>query len=831
MREVSNNVIAMLIVVFIMVFLLEVSVYVAKTTEVITTKAVGRVSFCIELDVELDPIGPQVAYVGEPYYYDVDYTGNDTNVVFLDNTDLFDINETTGVISFVPNESQVGKHMVLIWITGTCGTEKDSEWVEFDIRPENHAPILDPIPDFEVNQSDYFAYTVTASDPDNDTLTFGDTATFFNIDPDTGLIEFVPTQNDVGIHDVIIWVKDPYDLMDWQSVQFTIIDVNDPPVLDPIGAQTAIINETYFYDVNASDIDVKPEWSNLTFYDNSTFFNISPTTGVIEFFVNETYNGTYAINISVTDGLAWDWEVVSFSVVAVNHPPNITSWYPENHTVRIKEGQSQLFWITKFDLDGTIPSTQWYLNGVLLSGETNDSYIYYASYTSAGTHNVTVVISDGLLTDYHNWTLIVEDVPTPPPSAGGAPPPSPPPPVCIENWRCSEWSVCPVYEIQTRKCWDENNCGTTFNKPPEMRPCEYVPEPSCDDGVKNCHHGACEILIDCGGPCPPCPTCSDNIKNCHRMLDGTEVCEEGIDCGGPCPPCEIVIPARCGDGICEKDEIFTCFQDCGFSVAEYLFVIIILSVASVLLYKGGYLIVFTYKRRRKPLFTETQLLGIRTLRKLHLIQLEVGKKPARKVSSEFARVMRHFFAKMFNIRRTFTYIELNEIVRRRKVKKELIDTITSFSIRVSEIEYGKEEVPLTMLVLTIKDGIRIVEDLTGMKMHEALEERVERELRKVEPRTKEERVELKPEKLEEKPEKRIRFTKEDLETFKKLRRLISDGEDAMKRNDIKAASSIYSEIRFLYDKIPDEKKVELYEETVRIIRLYNRIMGALSKGY
>ena len=52
---------------------------------------------------------------------------------------------------------------------------------------------------------------------------------------------------------------------------------------------------------------------------------------------------------------------------------------------------------------------------------------------------------------------------------------------------------------------------------------------SCFDLIENCHHGACEDGIDCGGPCMPCPSCSDRRQN-----QG----ETGIDCGGPCLPCE-----------------------------------------------------------------------------------------------------------------------------------------------------------------------------------------------------------------------------------------------------------------------------------------------------
>ena len=42
--------------------------------------------------------------------------------------------------------------------------------------------------------------------------------------------------------------------------------------------------------------------------------------------------------------------------------------------------------------------------------------------------------------------------------------------VCEEKWKCSDWAVCQD-GIQTRLCYDENNCGTDYNKPLESNPC------------------------------------------------------------------------------------------------------------------------------------------------------------------------------------------------------------------------------------------------------------------------------------------------------------------------------------------------------------------------
>jgi hypothetical protein len=802
--------------------LLEVSVYYVRYNEItLKATAVGFVGMCIDNNPIIISVPHQTAYVNELYTYDVNTTvPNDVNVTFYDNTNLFNINNETGVISFVPDEGDIGDYYINISVISNCGLMTDTEMINFTVAERNRPPSLIHIPDQAINQSDLFIYDVNATDPDNDTLFFGDNTTMFQINSQTGLIYFVPGQEDVGNNSVLIWVIDGKGGIDWQVVNFEVIDVNDAPVLQHIGAQTAIINETYTYDVNATDVDVKPEWNNLTFYDNATFFNISPKTGLIQFFVNGTYNGTYSINMTVSDGNLSDTEIVSFSVVAINHPPNITSWYPENYTVEMNEGESEYFNITKFDLDGTIPSSQWYLDGRELTGQTEDEYIYYASFTSAGTHNITVVISDGQLTDSHEWVLTVKEVYQPP--AGGIPPSGEAkPPPCIENWRCSEWSVCPVYELQTRTCRDLNNCGTTDKKPEESRKCTYTPQPSCNDGITNCHDGGCEIWIDCGGPCPQCATCSDRIKNCHKISKLNIMCEEAIDCGGPCPPCGLEpVPPVCGNYVCESGELFSCAQDCGLFFFEFIMIVIILGAISVSAYKAYEFAGAFYRKNIRPLpYTNMELLGASTLRKIHLVQLEMGKKPVRTIVSEFSFVMRDFFEKAFEIRKKFTYIELSEVARKRKIDKPLANRIDDFAIKMTEIEYRTAEPSITELSLAIKAAIQIVERLAGIRLHDSLEKKAEDELMKIEPE--EEKI-----KLSETPEKVTKYvlTDKDKAGIETLKNLIAEGEKAAGEKRTDEAEKIYSRIREIYDGINPDVKKELYSETVRIIKLYNNLM-------
>ncbi|MCK5022646.1 MAG: hypothetical protein KAS04_00590, partial [Candidatus Aenigmarchaeota archaeon] len=432
-------------------------------------------------------------------------------------------------------------------------------------------------------------------------------------------------------------------------------------------------------------------------------------------------------------------------------------------------------------------------------------------------------------TDEHTWNVTVIDVPQ---GVFASAPPSGPTSAqqCEEDWRCDEWSVCPTYEIQSRECNDINKCGTDFYKPEETRDCVYVAKPSCEDGVQNCHDGSCEIWIDCGGPCSACSTCSDGIKNCHTTKRGVMICEDDIDCGGPCPECpEGGVPTVCGNGVCEDGELLLCIPDCGLFFGEFLLMIIILGAGSILLYRTYAILLIAY-RKRKPLpYTNMQLLGTETLRKLHLIQLEMGKKSVGKILTEFSSVMREFFAKRFNMKKKFTYIELSEISRRKKIGTKLADTIGGFAVKMTEIEYRHIEPSVTDVSSVIKNAITIVERLTGTKMQDTFEKRADMEMEKLKPK---EKVELKSDKLEAKPVKKKTYRmgekdKKDIETVTKL---IEKAEKSLANHNINETEETYTKIREIYDNMQPEVKNKLYDETIRIIKLYNQIMRELNKG-
>ena len=94
---------------------------------------------------------------------------------------------------------------------------------------------------------------------------------------------------------------------------------NNPPILEPIpDPQVAYMNEAYYYDVNAYDFD----GDQLTYeikYGGIPLQYINPDTGEINF--NVPFTGTFDLNISVTDGISHDYQIVTF--IITQHTPEV----------------------------------------------------------------------------------------------------------------------------------------------------------------------------------------------------------------------------------------------------------------------------------------------------------------------------------------------------------------------------------------------------------------------------------------------------------------------------------------------------------------------------
>ncbi|RMF55636.1 hypothetical protein D6745_01415 [Candidatus Woesearchaeota archaeon] len=138
MERISNNRIALIAIIIMFISLLTNWMIIYTTKQQIPVGAVtkGKVSICINEPPELSVPCNNKGYVGCRYYCDADATDQfSTEFYFNDDTDLFDINETTGIIDFTPVENESGNYSINISVSepANCSNNESSQILNLSI--------------------------------------------------------------------------------------------------------------------------------------------------------------------------------------------------------------------------------------------------------------------------------------------------------------------------------------------------------------------------------------------------------------------------------------------------------------------------------------------------------------------------------------------------------------------------------------------------------------------------------------------------------------------------------------------------------------------------
>lgn len=204
----------------------------------------------------LSPIGSKLLL--EDAFFSLDVEAQDPDgddLIFRDNTTLFEISPFNGVIAFTPKGTEVGNHTVNISVSD--GSLTDYEVVQLRIASANDAPVITPMPPQTAPEGALFTFQVNAADADNDALTFSDDTALFNISA-AGLINFTPANQDVGTHIANITVTDGL-ANDTKILNLVIEEVNQQPRIISIPEKITVVqNNTLQINVTACDPDADP---------------------------------------------------------------------------------------------------------------------------------------------------------------------------------------------------------------------------------------------------------------------------------------------------------------------------------------------------------------------------------------------------------------------------------------------------------------------------------------------------------------------------------------------------------------------------------------------
>lgn len=278
-----------------------------------------------------------------------------------------------------------------------CDSSSDASVKPSNSLPkQNNAPVIQNIGTIKVDQDQNLNYKFNINDADGDNLTAvinGNKPNFINFDPNTNAITGKPSNSDVGSYSLEIQASDGKDAT---KKAFTLVvnNVNDAPSISSIPLLTATEDQTFSYQVPASD----PDNNALTFsLKNNSWVIINSQTGVLSGTPTNNNVGRTTLEAIVSDGKLSDKKTVDIDVLNTNDAPTITS----QSITAASENSNYSYQVIANDVDK---------NDILTFGLTNNTS---SNAISAG---LTINASTGLITwnnartGNHNIEVIVQDL-------------------------------------------------------------------------------------------------------------------------------------------------------------------------------------------------------------------------------------------------------------------------------------------------------------------------------------------------------------------------------------------------------------------------------------
>jgi PGF-pre-PGF domain-containing protein len=234
------------------------------------------------------------------YFYDVDAIDEDKDILIyslIKKPNGLIINEMTGLINWTPDNDDVGAHQVIV--QASDGILTDLQEFTINVGNVNDLPVIASIPATKAVQDELYIYDVEAYDVDNDALNYSlikapQGMVMNNIN---GNITWLPSNDDVGIHNITIKVSDDIGFV-LQPFALIVVNINDPPVINSTPIKQAKVGRKYTYDVDAYDIDDDILSYSLLEYPKN--MRIDENSGLIEWKPKgfQMFNNTVVVEVN-----------------------------------------------------------------------------------------------------------------------------------------------------------------------------------------------------------------------------------------------------------------------------------------------------------------------------------------------------------------------------------------------------------------------------------------------------------------------------------------------------------------------------------------------------
>ncbi|MBU1095930.1 MAG: T9SS type A sorting domain-containing protein [Bacteroidetes bacterium] len=250
--------------------------------------------------------------------------------------------------SWTPTFNQAESYTITFTAKDNFGGEVNSD-VLIVVNDVNIAPkFVSVLADTTINEGQSLEFQYTASDFDNDALTFalvgGPTGATMS---ESGLLKWTPEYDQAGVYDLVIASLTDKAVSVYDTAKITVVDVNIAPTFVNVLPDTTI-NEGQSLEFQYTGSDFDNDTLKFALVGGPTGAMMSES-GLLKWTPEYDQAGVYDLIVaSLTDKAVSVYDTAKITVVDVNIAPKFVSVLPDT---TINEGQSLEFQYTASDFD------------------------------------------------------------------------------------------------------------------------------------------------------------------------------------------------------------------------------------------------------------------------------------------------------------------------------------------------------------------------------------------------------------------------------------------------------------------------------------------------
>lgn len=286
----------------------------------------------------------------------------------------------------------------------------------------NVAPVLTVPGAQTVNEGASLVFVVSATDADGQPLSFRAAglpsgATFRDLHDNTGSFSWTPDFTQAGTYGPTFIADDTFGGVDSKGVPITVNNVNQAPVLDPIGDREVERGSSMSIFISGMDPDGDalsysttnlPSYGSFTDYgDGGASLGLAPPADMAP--------GSTSMTISLSDGNLTSSETFTITVYALGSQfaPVLSAIGDQT----VAEGATSNVNISATDADQdpmtwsiSLPGFATFAPVTSTAGSASGTMTLAPGYCASGTYSATIGVSDGSMSDNETFTITVSDV-------------------------------------------------------------------------------------------------------------------------------------------------------------------------------------------------------------------------------------------------------------------------------------------------------------------------------------------------------------------------------------------------------------------------------------